>query len=215
MFDFSNVTVQGIKDEVDAAVSRAEAIAGSVSDPATPSTYDAVMAPLDEIIDLMRATSHHTQFMKQVHPNPAVREAGNEATEVLTRWWQFPESPWSVELAFRPEINAAVERFARTEEAAGLTGERKRFLDSVIADLRLVGHHLEPDDQARLRELSDRLIVLSTRFSKAIAADTSHLFIGDDDLDGLPESYVGALTKDEETGSYKVTMAYPDYVPFM
>ena len=215
MFDFANVTVQGIKDEVDATVSKAEVIANAMSDPATPSKYDAVIAPLDEIIDLIRITAHHTQFMKQVHPDPEVRQAGDEATETLQQWWQFPESPWSVELAFRPEINAAVEKFARTEEAANLTGEKKRFLDSIRADLRLVGHHLEPDDQERLRELSDRLITLSSKFSKAIADDTSHLLIGEEDLDGLPESYVGALTKDEETGSYRVTMAYPDYVPFM
>ena len=215
MFDFSNVTVQGIKDEVDDAVSRAEAIATAISDPVTPSTYDAVIAPFDEIIDLIRVTQFHTQFMRRVHPDAEIREAGNEANEILQRWWQFPESPWSIELAFRPEINAAVERFARTDEASDLTGEKKRFLDSIRADLRLVGHHLDSADQARLRKLSDRLIALSSKFSKAIADDTSHLLIADDDLDGLPESYVGALTKDEKTGSYKVTMDYPDYIPFM
>jgi Zn-dependent oligopeptidase len=153
--------------------------------------------------------------MKDVHPDPEVREAGAEAEEILKRWWQFPESPWSVELAFRSEIFAAVERFAAGEEAAQLTGERARFLETIRADLRLVGHHLADEDRAALEEMSNRLIVLQSQFSKNIADDETVMMIGEDDLDGLPESYVKGLGRDEESGSYVVTMAYPDYVPFM
>ena len=215
MFDFTGVSAEGIREEVARAVAAAEEMAARIADPETPSTYQDVIAPLDDIIDLIRKTQHHTEFMKDVHPDPEVRDAGAEAEEVLTRWWQFPESPWSVELAFRPELYQAVERFAATEEAAGLTGERARFLETIRADLRLVGHQLDPEDRAALETMSSRLIVLQSRFSKNIADDETHMLIGDDDLDGLPESYVKSLGRDEGTGSYRVTMAYPDYVPFM
>lgn len=215
MFDFTGVSAEGIREEVARAVAAAEEMAARIVDPATPSTYQDVIAPLDDIIDLIRRTQHHTEFMKDVHPDPEVRDAGAEAEEILTRWWQFPESPWSVELAFRPEVYRAVERFAATEEASGLTGEQARFLEAIRSDLRLVGHHLEPEDRANLEDMSTRLIVLQSKFSKNIADDETHMLIGDDDLDGLPESYVKSLGRDEETGSYRVTMAYPDYVPFM
>jgi thimet oligopeptidase len=215
MFDFSVVTAEGIREEVTRAVEAAEEMARRITDPDTASTFDDIIDPLDDIIDLIRRTQHHTEFMKQVHPDPEVREAGGEAEEILKRWWQFPESPWSVELAFRPELYEAVERFAATAEAAGLTGERARFLDVIRADLRLVGHHLSGEDRARLEEMSSRLIVLQSQFAKNIADDESFMPMSEDDLDGLPESYVKSLGRDEETGSYKVTMAYPDYVPFM
>jgi len=215
MFDFTKVTPQYIKDEVAETVARAEEIAARLTDPDIPGTYDEVIAPLDEIIELVRRTQHHTEFMKEVHPDPDVREAGVEAAEILKRWWQFPESPWSVELAFRPELYRAVERFAATAEAASLTGERARFLETIRADLRLVGHQLSPEDRKALESMSNRLIVLQSQFAKNIADDETHLLIGDDDLDGLPGSYVKSLDRDERTGSYKVTMAYPDYVPFM
>jgi Zn-dependent oligopeptidase len=215
MFDFGGVTADGIREEVARAVESAEAIAARIADPGAPSTFDDVIAPFDDIIDLIRRTQHHTEFMKDVHPDPEVREAGAEAEEILKRWWQFPESPWSVELAFRSEIFAAVERFAAGEEAAQLTGERARFLETIRADLRLVGHHLADEDRAALEEMSNRLIVLQSQFSKNIADDETVMMIGEDDLDGLPESYVRGLGRDEESGSYVVTMAYPDYVPFM
>jgi Zn-dependent oligopeptidase len=215
MFDFSGVTADGIRKEVAEAVESAEAIAAGIADPDAPSTFDDVIAPFDDIIDLIRRTQHHTEFMKDVHPDPEVREAGAEAEEILKRWWQFPESPWSVELAFRPEIYAAVERFAASEEAAQLTGERARFLETIRSDLRLVGHHLADADRAALEEMSNRLIVLQSQFSKNIADDETVMLIGEDDLDGLPESYVKSLGRDEESASYVVTMAYPDYVPFM
>ena len=215
MFDFTGVSAEGIREEVAGAVAAAEEMATRIADPGTPSTYQDVIDPLDDIIDLIRRTQHHTEFMKDVHPDPEVRDAGAEAEEILTRWWQFPESPWSVELAFRPELYQAVERFAATTEATGLTGERARFLETIRADFRLVGHHLDPEDRAALEAMSSRLIVLQSRFSKNIADDETHMLIGDDDLDGLPESYVKSLGRDEETGSYQVTMANPDYVPFM
>jgi thimet oligopeptidase len=215
MFDFGKVTADGIWEEVARAVEAAEEMARGIIDPDTPSTFDDVIAPLDDIIDLIRVTQHHTEFMKHVHPDPDVRDAATEADEILTRWWQFPDSPWSVELAFRPELYAAVERFAATEEAARLTGEKARFLETIRADLRLVGHHLSEKDRARLEEMSNRLIVLQSQFANNIADDESFMPIGEDDLDGLPDSYVKALERDDETGSYKVTMAYPDYVPFM
>jgi Zn-dependent oligopeptidase len=215
MFDFGGVTADGIRKEVARAVKSAEAIAARIADPDAPSTFDDVIAPFDDIIDLIRRTQHHTEFMKQVHPDPEVREAGGEAEEILKRWWQFPESPWSVELAFRPEIYVAVERFAASEEAAQLTGERARFLETIRSDLRLVGHHLADEDRAALEEMSNRLIVLQSQFSKNIADDETVMLIGEDDLDGLPESYVKSLGRDEESASYVVTMAYPDYVPFM
>jgi Zn-dependent oligopeptidase len=101
MFDFGGVTADGIREEVARAVESAEAIAARIADPGAPSTFDDVIAPFDDIIDLIRRTQHHTEFMKDVHPDPEVREAGAEAEEILKRWWQFPESPWSVELAFR------------------------------------------------------------------------------------------------------------------
>jgi Zn-dependent oligopeptidase len=63
--------------------------------------------------------------------------------------------------------------------------------------------------------MSNRLIVLQSQFSKNIADDETVMLIGEDDLDGLPESYVKSLGRDEESASYVVTMAYPDYVPFM
>ena len=214
MFDFSEVTVGGIREEVARAVEAAEEIARRIADPDTPSTFDDVIAPLDDIIDLIRVTQHHTEFMKHVHPDPEVRDAATEADEILTRWWQFPDSPWSVELAFRPDLYEAVERFAATDEAARLTGEEARFLETIRADLRLVGHHLGEEDRAKLEEMSNRLIVLQSQFAKNIADDESFMLIGEDDLDGLPESYVKGLERDEPD-SYKVTMAYPDYVPFM
>ena len=78
-----------------------------------------------------------------------------------------------------------------------------------------MGHHLGAEDRSALEEMSGRLIVLQSQFAKNIADDESYMLIGEDDLDGLPESYVKSLGRDEDIGSYKVTMAYPDYVPFM
>ncbi len=42
-----------------------------------------------------------------------------------------------------------------------------------------------------------------------------HLTVHTEDLDGLPDDYIARLQPGEIEGTYKVTMAYPDVVPFL
>ena len=57
-------------------------------------------------------------FMAQVHPDAAVRDAGQAAEEKITKW--------RVAIAFREDVYRAVAAFAETPEAQALTGERAR-----------------------------------------------------------------------------------------
>ncbi len=214
MFDYSSITAESVEEITNEAIDRAERLAEQVAT-ADQLTFETVLAPLDAIVDIVRGAQGQAEFVKQVHPDEAVRDAARDAGERLKRWDQFPESPRSIEVAFRPEINDAVQRYAFTEEAAGLTGEKARLLDFVQTDLRLVGHQLDESTQARLRELSDRLVSLSTEFSRNIAEYQDTLLLGDDDIGGLPGQYVDSLELDEESGKRQVTMAYPHVIPFM
>ena len=86
MYDFSNITVEGIEREVEAAVAAAEELASGATNPDQAPTYDNTVGPIDEIIDVIRKAQHRAEFMRQVHPDTEVRDAATQANDVLKTW---------------------------------------------------------------------------------------------------------------------------------
>lgn len=172
-----------------------------------PRTWDATMAPLDAIADRLERAFGEGPFMGYVHTDQNVRNAAREAEERI--------SQWAVELIFREDLYRAVSEYSDTDEAGALEGERKRLLEFTLRDLRRAGHELESDVQAELKRLISRLVELGVAFEQNIAEHKDALVVRPEDLEGLPEWYIDGLEEGEEEGTLKVTMAYPDVIPFM
>lgn len=207
MFDYTTIDVSAIEAGTDEAIAAAEALLAEAVDPDTEPTFDNVMLPLDEIGDVLGKANARYAFMGYVHPEEEVREAGKEAQQKL--------ETFGVEMAFRKDLYEAVTRFNETAEAGKLEGERARFLEFTRRDLRYAGHELDSEDQQALKERTQRLVELGVRFQQNIDADDSTLLVTEQELDGLPDSYIDSLETDEETGQLKVTMAYPHILPLM
>ncbi|MDX1468076.1 MAG: M3 family metallopeptidase [Acidimicrobiia bacterium] len=215
MFDYSSITVEKIEEMANEAIANAEKLRDEVASASEPLSFDEVLAPLDQITNLVRIASGRTEFLKHVHVDEKIRDAATAAGQRLKAWDQFPAVPRSMEVAFDPRIYDVVVRYAATEDAAGLTGERRRLLDFVLIDLKMVGHHLSEKDRGSLKEMSDRLVELGSSFGRNIAEYDDYLLIGDDETEGLPEAFVDSLERDGETGKLKVGLTNPEVVPFM
>lgn len=170
-------------------------------------TWDTTMAPLDALADRVEQAFGRGAFMGYVHPTEDVRTAARGAEERLQQW--------GVELIFRDDLYRAVSDYASTEEADGLEGERARLLEFTLRDLRRAGHELDPEVRAEVKRLTQRLVELGVAFETNIADHEDALVLTPDDLAGLPAAYIEGLAPGEEAGTLKVTMAYPDVIPFM
>lgn len=207
MFDYTQVTASGITEDLEAALSEADRLVAGVVDPTTEATYDSVLAPLNEIEDRLVRAYGRTAFMGYVHTEKEVRDAGNAAEERIQKW--------AVELVFRPDFYRAIKSYSESPEAAGLSGERRRMLEFLLRDLRKAGHELDDDSRAEVKKLTERLVELGVLFQRNIDEHQDHLVVTRDDLEGMPESYIEGLEAGDTEGTLKVTMAYPDVVPFM
>ena len=195
--------VTSITDE---AIADADAMVADLVS-ADERSWDTTMAPLDAIADRLGRAFGAGAFMGYVHPDEDVRTAARAAEERLQQW--------SVELVFRDDLYAAVSAYAKTDDAAGLEGEHKRLLDFTLRDLRRAGHELDPEVREEVKKLTSRLVELGVAFEQNIAEHKDALIVTREDLAGLPDSYIEGLESGEEEGTFKVTMAYPDVVPFM
>ncbi|MGB7860496.1 MAG: M3 family metallopeptidase, partial [Acidimicrobiia bacterium] len=176
-------------------------------EPKAERTFENTLMPLDRISDLLSHSQANFAFMGYVHPDKAVRDAGKRAEE--------KNQQFGVEMVFRDDLNAAVQEYANTTEASRLDGERARFLEFTLRDLRRAGHDLDPATRALVKEKTERLVTLGVQFQQNIDEWDDEILVTRDELDGLPDSYIEALDVDEETGKYKVTIAYPHMIPFL
>lgn len=203
---YQTMTPAQIEEGTDRAIGEAEAVLDDLVAPNEGRYFENTLRPLDRIADtLAHATTSYT-FMGYVHTDKEVRTAAKAAEEKVTKWGS--------DIYFREDLNAALQEYAATDEARDLQGEHRRLLDFVLRDLRRAGHDLEPETRGRVQELTQRGIELEVRFQQNIDEWDDWILATRDDLQGLPDAYIDGLAVDEETGKYKVTIAYPDLIPF-
>jgi Zn-dependent oligopeptidase len=146
-------------------------------------------------------------FMAHVHPEAAVRDAGQAAEEAMNKW--------RVAILFRDDVYRAVSTFALTEEAGALEGERRRLLEHWQRDLRRAGHELAPIDRTELENLRSRLVELEVAFQRNVNEYKDWIQVDRSGLAGLSDEYVERLRPGDAPGTYRVTLDSPELLPFM
>jgi thimet oligopeptidase len=203
---YATLTPAQVTEGTDEAIAAARAVLDELVTPKESRTFANTMRPLDRINDILGHAFRDYGFMGYVHPDKEVRNAAKEAEEKVSKF--------GVELIFRDDLNAAVKEYAETDEAMSLEGEMKRFLDFMLRDLRRAGHDLDAETRSQVKEKTERLVELGVRFQQNIDEWEAFILVDRDGLEGLPDSYVEGLATDDETGLYKVTIDYPDMIPF-
>jgi thimet oligopeptidase len=206
-YDYTQVTAESVAAETDAALATAEElIRRSIESAASPSLAD-TLVPLELAGARVSAGYGRGGFMAHVHPDAAVRDAGREAEERITKW--------RMGLAFRDDLYAAVRALADGPEGAALEGEDRRLLDHWLRDFRRAGQELPAERRRELEELRNRLIELEVAFQRNISEFDDGIEVTREQLDGLPDTYVERLRAGSTSGTFRVSLDYPEITPFM
>jgi len=207
MFDYTMITPDTIEDLTSATIATCEHLVSDVVAVEGERTFANTLLPLEEATTTMALAYGRGPFLSNVHPDESVRAAARVSEEALTKW--------QVGLTFRRDLYEAISAYTATEDAASLSGERRRLLDFATRDFRRAGHELEQDQREELERLQNRMVELGIAFEKNIADVDTTLIVTRSDLAGMTDDYVGRLQPGPDAGTYKVTMAYPDVFPFM
>ncbi|MCY4368202.1 MAG: Zn-dependent oligopeptidase [bacterium] len=207
LFDYSSATVDSVSGVVETAIVRSESLIADLLAGDGDKPHRETLALLDEVDRLTSVAYGHGPFLGQVSTDEEVRAASRGAEERLRKW--------SLDLVSRRDLYEAVRAYADTEDAAALTGEPARALEHTMRDFRLAGHQLEDAKRKRVQELRTRMVELQIMFSANLAEYEDALEVGADDLEDLPDSYVDGLSPGSTAGTYRITMAYPDVIPFL
>jgi thimet oligopeptidase len=202
IFDYTAIGPESIRATTEEAISASTRMLDTIV--AGDRSWDATMGPLEDIASLLLEAFGQAGFMGYVHPDSDVRQAGKEAEERLSKF--------GIEMVFRRDLYEAVAEFAAGEDP---TGVEARLLEFTMRDFRNAGHELDPEARDRLRSLSDRLVEIGIAFERNIAEHDDGLVVSTADLEGMPEAYVESLEDGPEPGTHRITLSYPDVIPFL
>lgn len=203
--DYTAVTAASVTGATDGAIARAEDLVSRAAS-ADPPSMAATLETLERALAEIGAGYGRGAFMGQVHPDAAVRDAGQEAEERLNKW--------RVGLPFRDDLYRAVAAVERTAQRP-LFGEEARLLEHWMRDFRRAGQQLDPDARAVLERLRNRLVELEVAFQRNLNEVRDCIELTREELEGLPEDYVQRLKPGEREGTFQVSLDYPELNPFM
>jgi thimet oligopeptidase len=206
-YDYTTVTPESVRAAVDDAIAEGDRIVATVVAASEPRTWDNTLAPLNVLDDVIVRANGRGPFMARVHPDREVRDAAQEAEEKISKW--------TSDLVFRRDLYDAIEAYATTKEASSLTGERARYLSFTQRDLRRAGHSLSEAERDEVQQHRTRLVELGVAFNRNIDEAKGELVLTKDQLAGMPDDYLERLSAGDDDGTYRVTIDYPDYYPFM
>jgi oligopeptidase A len=130
---------------------------------------------------------------------------------------QAPVSEFYTSITLSDGVWRVLREFAETDEARGLEGTKRRFVDKTIAEFRRNGAELNAEGKKRLAQINVELAQITLKYSQNILDATNAFeYVIDDEekLAGLSQGAIAAARASaEEKGlsGYRFTLQAPSY----
>ena len=183
-------------------------LADLVALPADKRTFANSFAAFDAIVADYNETVWRLSFMKDIHPDAAVRDAAAACEERAGKY--------SVALSARKDLYLALKgTLDQQGKQESLDDQQRRLVDLTMLDFKRNGLMLSDKDRQKLIEIRSRLTELQTRFQKNLNDDKTSFIVSKEELAGLSDDFITAHEQKDKKGSYVLTIQYPDYYPVM
>lgn len=187
-------------------------IARLAADAAAP-TWDNFVGPLEDANERLHRAWGQVSHLNAVMNSPELREAYNAALPVITQY--------HTELGQHEGLYRKFKALRSSDTFAALDPAQKKIIDNEVRDFRLGGADLPAAGKQRHTEISDRLSMLTSRFSDNLLDATnawSHVITDPAELAGLPEDAreaARATAEADKQAGWKFTLHAPSYMPVL
>jgi len=210
---FDRIEAAHIEPGIRKALAEAQAEVDAVSGDADAPTWENSIERLDSALERLAERMGPAGHLMSVAETPELRDAYNTVLpEISTFWTSIP---------LNADLWKRVEQYAASEEAASLTGLRRRHLDKTVRGFERAGANLPGSQKDRLQEIQVELAQLQQRFSENVLDATAafELLVTDEGrLDGVPDAARRRFrAKAEEEGheGWLLTLDYPSVEPIL
>ncbi len=168
-----------------AFIDHAAEIAAIAHDPSAPDFANTITA-LERSGRLLAKIAAVFYNLVSAHSNPALLEIDTDVSSRMARHWN--------PILMNAVLFGRVAQLHENRATLGLTAEQLRLLERTYTRFHRAGAGLDEAAKARMAAINERLAHLGTTFGHHLLGDEQEWFLelGEDDLEGLPDSFVAA-----------------------
>lgn len=175
-----------------------------VAIPAAERTFDNTIKGYERAFDKYGDALGMSSFLSYVSTDKNFRDAALALQMEISRYM--------VDVVTRRDVYKAIREYTDTNPK--LKGEQVKLVKEMLIGFKNSGLALNDEDLEKFKELNKEKTEYVLNFDKNIRENKDFLEVDREDLQGLGQDYISKLEKTPE-GKYKITLDYPDYVPFM
>lgn len=210
---FADFKPQHVAPAVDQLLQENRALIARVAADAAAPDWDNFVGPLEDANERLHRAWGQVGHLNAVMNSPELREAYNAVLPKITQYY--------TELGQHEGLFRKFKALRAGTGFAALSPAQCRIIDNELRDFRLGGAELPAAKKQRYTEISDRLSMLTSRFSDNLLDATnawSHVVTDAAGLAGLPEdardAAHAAAAADKQEG-WKFTLHAPSYMPVL
>ena len=210
---FDRIRAEHVEPAIHQLVADAQARLAAIAAETRPRTLANTLLPLDRMTERLDYAMSVVKHLESVATTPELRAAHNAVQPVASGFYSsipLNEGLWK-----------ALQQYAGTEEAKGLTGAYRRFLTKTMEDFRRHGAELDREGKARLEALDVELSQITTKFAENVLDSTNQfelILTEESELAGLPPTAVAAARASAESKGakgWRFTLQAPSFIALM
>ncbi|MDW6002253.1 oligopeptidase A [Vibrio mangrovi] len=210
---FSQIKPEHIKPAVEQAIENCRTKITEVLEGNTQPGWDNLIAPIEEVDDVLSRIWSPVSHMNSVVNSEALREAYESCLPLLSEY-----GTW---VGQHKGLFDAYKKIRESEEYETLSRAQQKTIHDALRDFELSGIGLPLAEQKRYGEISKRMSELGSKFSNnvldATMGWTKHI-TDESELSGFPESALAAAKAAAEAKGkegFLLTLEMPSYLPVM
>lgn len=209
---FDQIRPEHIEPAIHALIGEAEAELQAILEVQGERTYANTLGALDLLGENLGRAFGVVSHLEAVCTTPELRAAYNAVVGPVTAFY--------TRLQLSEELYKAVQEYAATDEAKGLSETKKRYLQLTLDRFRREGAGLSGKKKQRLEAINTQLSELTNRFSQNVTDSTAswELYLDQTQVSGLPQSALQAAqqsAKSKGRDGYRFTLQAPSYLALM
>lgn len=210
---FDKMQVDLVKPAMLKAMEKHLAEIDEIANNPEPATFENTIVPFEDSGDLLnRVFTYYGIFSSNIS-SPEFREVQRELSPKI--------SEYSSKISQNTALFERIKTVFEASKENPLPVPEQRVIDLIYEEFAMQGADLNEADKERYAEINSELSKLYTKFSNNVLAEEENyiVYLNENQLSGLPESYVKAAAStaeaNGETGKYAVTNTRSSMDPFL
>ncbi|MGY5850929.1 M3 family metallopeptidase [Salegentibacter sp. F14] len=210
---FDQMEVDLVKPAMEKAMERHLEEIDEIANNPEAATFENTIIPMEKAGQELRRVFTYYGIFSSNMSSPEFREVQKELSPKI--------SEYSSKISQNEELFKRIEKIYKDSREDPLGAQEQRVVDLIYEEFAMEGAALNKEDKERYAEINKELSTLYTQFSNNVLAEEENyvVFLDEDQLSGLPESYIksaaSAAEERGQPGKFAVTNTRSSMDPFL